>query len=76
MGFLSRCCSGNGPHLALRGESLGFSEAWWKFGVLELVMRDSGPRDHIASGKSGLILSCDGRIGIPLHVTAREIGLI
>ena len=25
MGFLSRCCSRKGPHLTLRGESLGFS---------------------------------------------------
>ena len=25
VGFLSRCCSGKGPHLALRGESPGFS---------------------------------------------------
>ena len=25
MGFFSRCCSGKGPHLALRGESPGFS---------------------------------------------------
>ena len=24
MGFLSRCCSGKGPHLVLRGESSGF----------------------------------------------------
>ena len=25
LGFLSRCCSGKGPHLALRGEFPGFS---------------------------------------------------
>ena len=25
VGFLSRCCSGKGPHFALRGESTGFS---------------------------------------------------
>ena len=25
MGFLSSCCSRKGPHLTLRGESLGFS---------------------------------------------------
>ena len=24
MGYLSRCCSGKGPHLTLRGESCGF----------------------------------------------------
>ena len=27
VGFRSRCCSGKGPHLALRGESPGFSRA-------------------------------------------------
>ena len=26
VGLLSRCCSGKGPHLAFRGESLGFPQ--------------------------------------------------
>lgn len=51
----------------VEGESLGFFlRLGGKFGVPFSSCNEDprAPIDHIASGKSGLILSCDGRIGL------------
>ena len=68
VGFLLRCHSGNGPYLALRGESPGFSRVVaGNFGVpLELRRGPQGPA-HVASEKSSLHASCEGPLGIPLQ---------
>ena len=67
VGFLSRCCSGKGPYLALRGESPGFFRvAAGNLGFLSSYNEDL--RDPlIASRTSSLHASCEGPLGIPLQ---------
>ena len=69
VGFLSRCRSGKGPYLALRGESpVFFSSCGRKLGVpLKLQWRPQGPA-HVASGKSTLHASWERPLVIPLHL--------
>ena len=76
VGFLSRCCSRKGPHLALRGESPGFSRVVaGNFGVpLELRRGPQGPA-HVASEKSSLHASCEGPLGIPLQSVLGSMSL-
>ena len=68
VGFHSRCRSGKGPHLALRGECPGFSRVGAANVSLESYDRDL--RDPLvgASGKSSLHASCTGPLGIPLQL--------
>ena len=72
VGFLSRCCSGKGPHLVLRGECPGFSQV--AAGYLKFLSSSDGDlRDplvfpsksqasiRVAIGFSGLLSSwCRG----------------
>ena len=67
MGFLSRRCSGKGPHLALRGESPEVSRvAVVNLGFLLSCNGDLNPAP-VASEKSSLHSSCEGPLGIPLQ---------
>ena len=68
LGFLSRRCSGKGPHLALRGEYPGFSRlVAAKLGSLMSYNRNL--RDPLvgASGTSSLNARCEEPLGIPLQ---------
>ena len=68
LGFLSRRCSGKGPHLALRGEYPGFSRlVAAKLGSLMSYNRNL--RDPLvgASGTSSLHASGEGPLRIPLQ---------
>ena len=63
VGFLSRRPSGKRPHLALRGESPGFSRvAAAKLFSLQLRWGPHGPA-HGVSGNSNLHVSCEGTSG-------------
>ena len=53
----SRCLSGNGPHLAWRGEPPGFSQV--AAGALALRWGPQGPA-LVASGKASPHASCSG----------------
>ena len=67
VGFLSSHCSGEGPHLTLRGESPGVSRVTaGNLGFLSNCDRDL-KTTHVASGKSSLHSSCEGPPGIPLQ---------
>ena len=67
MGFLSRRCNGEGPHLALRGESPGLSRVVaGNFGFLSSCDTDLKPTP-VASGMSSPHSSCEGPLGIPLQ---------
>ena len=67
VGFLSRPCSGEGPHLALRGESLGVSRVViGNLGFLSSCNGDLKPT-RVASEKSSLHSSCEGPLRIPLQ---------
>ena len=68
VGFFSRCHSGKGPHLALRGESPGFSrDVAANVGLLSCLDGDfrdllMGPQEnqvskHVARGLSGFLCS-------------------
>ena len=76
VGFLSRCCSGKGPHLALRGECPCFSQV--VAGYLKFLSSSNGDlRDplvfpaksqasiRVASGFSGFLSSWCRGIGTP-----------
>ena len=68
VGFLSRHCSGNGPHLALRGRISWFFSSC--VGTLEVPLElQWGPRgpSRLASEKSGLFSSGEGDVRIPLQ---------
>ena len=72
VGFLSRRHSGKGPHLALRGESPGFSRvAAANLGFLLSYNRDLSDPLMVASGKSSLHVNCEGPLGIPLQSLLR-----
>ena len=65
VGFLSRPCSGEGPHLALRGESLGVSRVvTGNLGFLLSCDRDLKPA-CVASGKSSPIQVARGLSEFP-----------
>ena len=57
VGFLSRRCNGEGPHLALRGRIS------WAFSSCN---RDLKPA-RVALGMSSLHSSCEGPLGIPFQ---------
>ena len=68
MGFLWRHCSGKGPHLALRGESRGFSRVVaGSLGFLSscegdfrdplVLLQRSGVSSRVARGTSGFLSS-------------------
>ena len=59
----SRRLSGNGPHLAWRGEPPGLSRV--VAGALDLRLGPQGPA-LVASGKASPQASCWGPLGIPL----------
>ena len=67
VGFLSRCRSGKGPHLVLKGEFLVFLELWQEL-WFPLKLRQ-GPLEMapVASGKSCLRASYEGPLWIPLQ---------
>ena len=66
VGFLSSHCSGEGPHLTLRGESPGVSRVTaGNLGFHSNCDGDLKPA-RVASGKSSLHSSCEGPFGIPL----------
>ena len=67
VGFLSSHCSGEGPYLALRGESPGVSRV--TAGNLGFVSNCNTDlkTTRVASGKSSLHSSCEGPLGIPLQ---------
>ena len=68
VGFLSRRRSRKGPHLALRGESSGFSRVGAaNFGSLSSYDGDFRNPLVWASGTSSLHSSCVGPLGIPLQ---------
>ena len=82
VGFRSRCCSGKGPHLALRGESPGFSRAEAaNLGFLSsydgdfrdpLVSPQESPVSlRVARGLSGFLSSLYRDLGPHLHIEAR-----
>ena len=65
--FLSRHCNGEGPHLALRGESPGLSRVVaGNFGFLSSCDADLKPTP-VASGMSSLLSIWEGPLGIPLQ---------
>ena len=66
--FLSRHCSGKGPHLVLRGESRGFSRvAVGSLGFL--LICDGDLRDLLMlPQRSKVFSSCEGHVGIPLEL--------
>ena len=70
LGFHSSRCRGNGPHLPLRRESLGFSSCRLKLRVpLDLLQEPQGISRAI-SGLSSLLSRCkeEHRIALePLH---------
>ena len=57
MWLVSRCLSGNGPHVAWNGEAPGYSLV--SAGALELRRGLQGP-DLVASGKASPHASCSG----------------
>ena len=60
VGFLSRCCSGKGPHLTLRGESAGFSQvAKGHFGFLSSF--DRALRDPLMLPQESQVSMPDAR---------------
>ena len=68
MGYLLRCCSGKGPHLALRGESPGLSPVQLgNLGFLSSCDGDLKPV-RVAPGKASFHLSCEGPLRIPLQL--------
>ena len=67
MGFLSRHSSGKGPHLALRGESHGFSRVAAEDWGFSRIAMGSSETCRVASEKSGLFSSCKGHVEIPLE---------
>ena len=67
VGFFSRYCFGKGPHLALRGESCGFSRV--VAGSLGFIMSCYGDlRDPLVLPQTSQVSSsCKGNFGIPLE---------
>ena len=66
--FLSRCPTRKGPHLALRGESPGFSQvATAKLWSLSSYDGDLSDPLMWGSGKSSLHARGEGSLGIPLQ---------
>ena len=57
VGFLSRPCSGEGPHLALRGESLGVSRVAMGTSNLHVLPQESQVSIRVARGFSGFLCS-------------------
>ena len=67
VGFLLRRCSGKGPHLALRGDSPGFSRvAAGNVGFLSSYTGTSGTRLCFLR-KVQYPVSCEGPLGIPFQ---------
>ena len=66
------CLTGNGPHLAWRGEPPGFSRV--AAGALDLQLGPQGP-DLVASGKASPLASCSGasRISSPVDAVAKDL---
>ena len=60
---LENTLSGNGPHLAKKGEPPGFSQV--PAGALELLWGPQGPA-LVASGKASPHAICSGPLRIPL----------
>ena len=64
--MLSSHCRGIGPHLAFSGVLVVFLELWQE-DCFPLELRQGlQVTSHVASGKSGLLLLCEGHLGIPL----------
>ena len=73
VGFLSRRCSGKGPHLTLRGEFPVVSRVTaGNLGILSSCDGDL-KTSHVASGKSCLHSICEGPLGIPLQSVQRHM---
>ena len=65
-GLLGKRCNKKGPHLVWRAEFLGFCGDVQETLVSSRVAWGPGGHARVSSGKSDLLLSCEGHLGIPL----------
>ena len=73
MGYLSKRCSGKGPHSVLRGESPGLSPVrLGNLGFLSSCDGDLKPA-CVASGKASFHSSCEGPLEIPLQLVQGQM---